>query len=150
MGKMESAIRDEVSRLARREIRSAVGPLLKERARLKGQIADLKKAVQALQKQVAPLVRDQRSRRSTLRATETEMKASRFSPTLIKKLRKRLGLSQEDLGVLVDVTLGAVAAWEQGRSRPSADRRSSMIALRKLGKREVQDYLKNKAQGKGL
>ena len=34
MGKMESAIRDEVSRLARREIRSAVGPMLKERARL--------------------------------------------------------------------------------------------------------------------
>ncbi len=54
MGKMESAIRDEVSRLARREVRKAVGPLLKERARLEGQIAALKKDLQTLQKQVAP------------------------------------------------------------------------------------------------
>lgn len=147
MGKMESAIRDEISRLARREIRSAVGPLLKDRARLKGQIADLKKAVQALKKQVTPLVRDQRAKRSTLRATETEMKAARFSPGLIQKLRKRLGLSQEELGILVDVTLGAVAAWEQGRSRPSADRRSAIVALRKLGKREVQELLRLRTEG---
>ena len=147
MGKMETAIRDEVSRLARREVRKAVGSLLKERTRLKGQIADLNKAVQALQKQIVPLVKDQRSRRSTLRATEAEMNAARFSPTLIKKLRKRLGLSQEELGILVDVTLSAVAAWEQDRSRPNADRRSAIIALRKLGKREVQDLLSLKTEG---
>ena len=116
MGKMESAIRDEVSRLARREVRKAVGPLLKERARLKGQIVDLKTAVQTLRKQVAPLMRDQRARRSSLRATESEMKAARFSPGLILKLRKRLGLSQEELGILVDVTLGAVAAWRSARA----------------------------------
>ena len=141
MGKMESAIRDEVSRLARREIRKAVGPLLKERARLKGQIADLKKAVQGLEKSVTPLVRDRKASRSKLRATDEETQAARLSPGLVRKLRKRLGLSQEDLGLLADVTYGAVAAWEQGRSRPRADSRSAIVALRKLGKREVQDLL---------
>ncbi len=141
MGKMESAIRDEISRLARREIRKAVGPLLKERARLKGQIADLKKAVQDVEKSVAPLVRDRKASRSKLRATDEEAQAARLSPGLIRKLRKRLGLSQEELGLLADVTRGAVVGWEMGRSRPSAASRSAIVALRKLGKREVQDLL---------
>ena len=141
MGKMETAIRDEIGRLTRREIRKAVQPLLKERARLRGQITDLKKTVTSLQKQVAPLVRDQQARRSTLQATDQEAQKARFSPGLIRKLRKRLGLSQEELGLLVDVTLGAVAAWEQGRSRPRAASRSAMVALRKLGKRQARDLL---------
>ena len=141
MGKMESAIRGEISRLARREIRKAVRPLLKERARLKGQIADLKKAVQDVEKSVAPLVRDRQASRSKLRATVQEAQAARLSPGLIRKLRKRLGLSQEEFGLLADVTYGAVAAWEQGRSRPSAGSRSAIVALRKLGKREVQDLI---------
>ncbi len=141
MGKMESAIRDEISRLARRENRKAVGPLLKERARLKGQIADLKKAVQGLEKSVTPLVRDRKASRSKLRATDEETQAARLSPGLIRKLRKRLGLSQEGLGLLAGVTYWSVADWEHGRSRPNAANRSVIVALRKLGKREVQDLL---------
>ena len=141
MGKMESSIREEIGRLARREIRKAVGPVLKERARLKGQIADLKKAVQDMEKSVAPLVRDRKASRPKLRATDEEVQAARLSGGLIRKLRKRLGLSQEELGLLADVTRGAVVGWEMGRSRPSAASRSAIVALRKLGKREVQDLL---------
>ena len=97
--------------------------------------------MQVLEKSVAPLVRDRKASRSKLRATDEETQAARLSPGLIRKLRKRLGLSQEGLGLLTDVTRGAVAGWEAGYSRPRAAHRSVIVALRKLGKREVQDLL---------
>ena len=54
MGKVEPVMRGEIGRLARSEIRKAERPLLKKGARLEGQIADQMKAVEALQKRVAP------------------------------------------------------------------------------------------------
>lgn len=50
---------------------------------------------------------------------------------LIRKFRKRKGLSQEQLGALAGVKKNAVGAWEAGRSRP--DVASVPILCRALG-----------------
>ena len=46
----------------------------------------------------------------------------------IKELRKRLGLTREQLAHRLGMTLGTVARWEAGKSKPSP------LALEKLNK----------------
>jgi len=78
-------------------------------------------------------------------ADEDQVKAARISAGLIRKLRKRLGLSQDQLALLVGVTSTAVAFWENGRTRPGGGKKAAIVALRKLGRREVKDILAQKA-----
>jgi len=56
---------------------------------------------------------------------------------VIQKLRRRLKLTQGELAKLVGVSVVAVGSWEAGRSRPQGSRRAALVALRKLGRREV-------------
>jgi DNA-binding transcriptional regulator YiaG len=70
-----------------------------------------------------------------------DAKAARLSPRLIRTLRKRLGLSQVALARLVGVSAPAVAHWEAGNSAPKGQNRAHLVALRKMGKREVKELL---------
>lgn len=48
--------------------------------------------------------------------------------TFVSKLRKALGLSQEELGKRVGVSGSSVSLWEDGKRNPS---KSAMILLKK-------------------
>jgi DNA-binding transcriptional regulator YiaG len=76
-----------------------------------------------------------------LEVPEDEAASSRISPNLIKKLRKKLNLTQAELATLVGVTPGAVAFWEQGRSRPRESYKRALVSLRHLGRRDVAAML---------
>jgi DNA-binding transcriptional regulator YiaG len=78
-------------------------------------------------------------------AAPEEVKAARISPLLIKKLRKRLKITQGELATLIGVSTNAVGFWEQGKSRPTDRNRGALVALRKLGRREVAGILATKA-----
>jgi DNA-binding transcriptional regulator YiaG len=73
--------------------------------------------------------------------SEEDAKAARFSPRLIASLRRRLGLSQMALARLVGVSATAVAHWVAGDSTPTGKNRMSLVALRRVGKREVKELL---------
>jgi transcriptional regulator with XRE-family HTH domain len=84
------------------------------------------------------------SDRSRLQAAPEEMKKARFSPRLIRLLRKRLGITQRELAALAGVTVGAIYQWEQGLFEPRDDKKGALVALRKLGRREVKRLLAEK------
>ena len=44
-------------------------------------------------------------------------------------LRKRAGLTQRDIGALLDVSLHSIHAWEAGRSYPATERLQRLIAV---------------------
>jgi transcriptional regulator with XRE-family HTH domain len=52
-------------------------------------------------------------------------------------LRKRLGLSAADLGLLLGVSALSVYKWEQGKARPRAKYLEAIADLRGIGKREA-------------
>src|SRR5215813_13811153 len=60
--------------------------------------------------------------------SEEDAKAARLSPRLIESLRRRLGLSQT-----------AVALWVAGDSMPTGQNRITLVALRRVGKRDVKE-----------
>jgi len=80
-------------------------------------------------------------------AAPEEVKAARISSGLIKRLRKRLGITQGELAALVGVSTSAVGSWEYGKAKPEGHNREALVALRKLGKREVRGILAAKVEG---
>jgi DNA-binding transcriptional regulator YiaG len=144
MGKMEQTIKSEVIRLAKKEIRAICLPLAHDVRHLKRIISELRKTVAPLKVLGSELQAQKAAELLKLQATPEEVGAARLSPLLIKKLRKRLGISQGDMAVLVGVSAGAVASWEYGLAKPKGRNREALVALRKLGKREVKKLLADK------
>ena len=52
------------------------------------------------------------------------------------------GLTRDQFGKLIGVTDYAVIPWETNECRPNALRQKAIVALRKMGKREVMAMVK--------
>jgi DNA-binding transcriptional regulator YiaG len=71
-----------------------------------------------------------------------------LSPKGIRKLRKKLGLSQTKLGSLVGVSLSTVVSWEKGKYSPRQDKVAQLSELAKKGKEEIERLVpKKEAKG---
>jgi DNA-binding transcriptional regulator YiaG len=145
MGKLGVAIKSEIVRLAKREMRKTSVPLGRDVRLLKSTVSRLRKTVTALERFVAHQQKDLRKRKIPLEATLEEVKKSRFSPRLVRSLRKKLGISQKELSILSGVTVGAAHLWEKGKFKPKDEKKAVMVALRKLGRRDVKKLLEERA-----
>jgi DNA-binding transcriptional regulator YiaG len=145
MGKFEGIIKSEIVRLAKREVRKISVPLGRDVWSLKSAVSHLRKAVLALQRITAQQQKALEKGEMPLEAAPEEVKVSRFSPRLIRSLRGHLGLTQKELAILTGVTVGAVHLWESGQFKPSEKKKAAMVALRKLGRREVRKLVEKKS-----
>ena len=144
MGKLEENIRSEIIRLAKRELRKVSDPLARNVRSLRSTVSQIRKTVLAVQQLTAHQGKALAKRKIPLEATPEEVKMSRFSPHLLRSLRKHLGITQKELAVLAGVTMGAVQQWESGKFKPKDEKKRVMVALRKLGRRDVRKLLQEK------
>ncbi len=144
MAKFETMIKSEVVRLAKREVRKISVPLGRDVWALKSAVSQLRKAVLKLQRIAATQQKELEKGKMPLEAKPEEVKMSRFSPRLIRSLRGHLGLTQKELAILTGVTVGAAHLWESGKFKPSTKKKAIMVALRRLGRREVRKLLEGK------
>ena len=144
MGNLEATIRSEIIRLARREMRKVTVPLGRDVRTLKNIVAKFRKSTLALERFSTEWRNKQTAEKAHLKATPEEVKEARFSPRLIRLLRKRLRITQNELATLTGVTVGAVHQWEKGTFDPRDDKKGALVALRKLGRREVKGLLEAK------
>ncbi len=144
MGTLEATIKSKIVRLARREVRKISDPLGRDVRSLKSTVSQLRKAVLVLERLAAQQQKELGKRRVPLEATPEEVKKSRFSPALIRSLRKHLRISQKELATLAGVTVGAVAMWESGKFKPKDEKKAVIVALRKLGHREVRKLIEER------
>ena len=144
MGKMDGVFKNEMVRLARKEVNKVALPLRRDVRSLKRSVSEFRKMMVGL-KQFADRHRKQlEEKEAQLTATPEEIKKVRFSPRLIKAIRKRLVLSQGELATLSGVTVGAVSQWETGKFVPKDEKKGVLVALRKLGRREAGRLLSSK------
>jgi DNA-binding transcriptional regulator YiaG len=149
MGKLEGIIKSEIVRLAKREIRASSVPLGRDVRSLKSMVSKLRKTVVILERFAAQQESKLKKEKTLVEATPEEVKISRFSPRLIRSLRKHLGITQRELAILTGVTVGAIHQWEGGIFMPRAQKKGLLVALRKLTRREVRELLKEKkSEGK--
>jgi DNA-binding transcriptional regulator YiaG len=133
MSTFASVIKDEIVRLARKEVRAQAEPLRKASANYRRQIAELKRTVAQLQREVTALGRA----RKVAASAPAEDKPTRFVAKGLRSLRTRLGLSAEELGALAGVSGQSIRNWEARKSTPGKEHRAALFGLRAVGKREA-------------
>ena len=144
MGKLETAMKMEIVRLTKKEIRPVVTPLQREVRALSRQVKSLLAETHRLARLTAKLDKARLEQIGELSVPESKMKGARMSATLIRKLRNALGVTQQQLAMLVGVSAAAVQSWEQGIAKPAGNNKSALVALRGLGRRDVAKLLTDK------
>jgi DNA-binding transcriptional regulator YiaG len=135
MAKFATALKDEMYRVARKEVKSQVTVARKAAAQHRRDIARLKRVVAALNRRVVFL--EAQEKRRTVQKPAAEPEAVRFSPRWLKIHRSKLGLSALDYGKLVGVSGLTVYNWENGKSRPLESLLAALGTVRSLRKREA-------------
>ncbi|MCU0915700.1 MAG: helix-turn-helix domain-containing protein [Planctomycetes bacterium] len=139
-------LKEEILRLARKEVRQQTGVLRKASAQYRRDIAEMKRRLAQLQRKLAPLQK-QVLRGAAAPAAETDGQRVRFTAKGLRAQRQRLGLSAANYGKLVGVTGQTIYSWEQETSRPRRQQVARIAALRHLGKREALARLAPPARG---
>lgn len=136
MPNIASVLKEEIARVARKEVRGETQRLKKASAQYRSDIAALKREVAALRQQLGRLSKVQ-GKRSQPIAVDEPKSSMRFSAKGFAALRQRLGLSASALATLLGVSGQSVYKWENGKARPRASQLPAIAALRTMGKKEA-------------
>ena len=117
MSNVMKELKAEISRLARKEINKSLAPVKKVTASQRSLIAGLRRQVYALQKELNGLKKVVPALERAVPAEAAS--AGRFWITGkgVKALRKRLGLTQAEMGRLAGVSGPAVVNWEKNAGK---------------------------------
>lgn len=142
MSNVASALKSEISRICRKEIRQATEPLKASATKYRSQIAELRKALAEQQVIIKQLQRSM-SKKPVAVASEEDAsdRVHRFSAARFARTRSKLGISAREMAQLLGVSQLSVYKWETGKARPRRAQLEAIAAVRPLGKREVQRRL---------
>lgn len=136
-----SALKDEITRVSRRQIRSETESLKKAASRYRSEIAELKRRVHALEQLVGRLSKAKPKNAVPVGDEEEGPTKLRFNAKGFGSLRQRLKLSAEEVGLLIGTSGQSVYNWESGKAKPRASHLPAVAALRRMGKREIATKL---------
>ncbi len=140
MPNVGAVLKEEIARLSRKELRRQLGGMKKASAQYRRHIAALRRQIGSLERQLSEL-RTRVLERASNAATATAATQTRFMARGLRSHRARLGLSAEEYGRLVGVSAPTIYSWERKMSTPRAEQRTSLAAVRGLGKREARARL---------
>lgn len=145
MPNIASILKEEITRLARKELRNETEKLKKASASYRSEIAAMKRRISDLEKQVASLskvaVKAGLTRTKATPPEGEEATSLRFSAKGLAKQRERLGLSAQAFGKLVGVSAQTIYHWETGKGKPRRSQLPGISAIRSMGKREAMKVL---------
>ena len=153
MANLASALKEEISRLARREIRQQTAGTAKTVAQCEREIAALKRQIDGLQRMLSaqrtqaapgPAAGKKTGGKKAAAAkpaarTEPDSGSKRagFSAQTLKASRERLGLSADNYGKLIGVSGLSIYNWEQEKARPRESSIAALMSIKGIGKREA-------------
>jgi DNA-binding transcriptional regulator YiaG len=141
MSNVASALKEEISRVARKEIRRETSSLKKSSTTYRSEIAALKRRVGELERQLRRVGRAGQSSSPAAANEDSASSATRFSAKSMAAQRKRLGLSAAECGLLIGASSQSIYNWEEGKARPRAQHLPAIFALRNLGRRQANEIL---------
>ncbi len=142
MPNIAKVLKDEITRLARKQVRQETGVTRKAAADHRRQIASLKRTVGALQRRLAFLEKREKDRLANVRQeSQANGRQARFSAVWLKRHREKLGISAADYAKLVGVSALSIYNWESGKAKPRAKQVEALSAIRGIGKREAERRL---------
>jgi DNA-binding transcriptional regulator YiaG len=135
------ALKDEIRRLARKEIKAQTGRTARAVTQYRREIAQLKRQQREHEKKIAFLAAQTRKTLQSPAAVAELNGDARFSARSVIAQRQRTGLSAADYAKLVGVSPLTIYNWEHNKTRPGRGQFAALVALRGLGKREAQAKL---------
>ena len=141
MTTLATALKDEIRRLARKEIKTQTQRTTRAVAQYRREIARLKRQQREHEKRIAFLLAQTRKTMNSPTAAAELNGDARFSARSVKAQRRRIGLSAADYGKLAGVSPLTIYNWEQNKTRPRKEQLAALVALRGLGKREAKAKL---------
>jgi len=148
MPNIASILKQEIARVARKELRRETASLKQASATHRGEIAALKRRVAELERRLRAGARGASSAAAPAANDESIPEGMRFSAKGLAGHRKRLGLSAGDLGLLLGVSSQTIYNWESGKARPHRKFLPNLVAMRTVGKKRTLaqlEELKNAA-----
>jgi len=138
MPNLASVLKDEIRRLARREVNA-------ETKQVRKLLADHRRYIASLRKEIADLRRElTTTKQVTKRVADAKVDASddgaeglRFSAKGLASHRQRLGLSAAEMGKLIGVSQLTVYNLEKQKTTPRRSQLPKIAEVREMGKREA-------------
>jgi DNA-binding transcriptional regulator YiaG len=146
MPNIGTVLKEEITRLSRKESRGQIDPLRKSTAKHRHDVAELRRQVTQLERQVNLLSRKVLGASPAAPEPATR---GRFAAKALRSQRQRLGLSAADFGKLLGVSAQSIYNWERELARPRGEQLSKLAALRGIGKREAGKRLAQLGAGEG-
>lgn len=175
MATLANALKEEISRLARKEVRQQTAGTVKSVTQLERDIAALKSQVQDLRHTLsglrapdasgqtaskkaagkktaskkAPAKKQNRAGKAADAKPADDKRSARaqFSPDALKAHRERLELSADNYGRLIGVSGLSIYNWEKG-TRPRESSIAALMTIKGIGKREAAKRLEALAKEK--
>lgn len=141
MPNIAAVLKDEIARIARKEVRAQTEDFRKSSAQYRAHIAALRRRVDELERQLKRASKAGGPVAVAETDDDPQGPARRFSATRLAAQRRKLGLSAADFATLLGVSGQSVYKWEHGESRPRAKQLEAIAALRNIGKREAAQRL---------
>ena len=133
MPNVASVLKEEIARVARKEVRSETETLKKTSVQSRSEIAALKRRIVTLEKLVASLGK---TKPSSPKIPE-QLSPMRYSAKALSAQRWRLGLSGPEMALLLGVSPQTIYNWEAEKSRPRQQQIATIAAVRGMGKRDA-------------
>ena len=135
-------LKGEITRIARKELRSQSQEIKKAAAQHRSQITALRGRIDTLERQLRKATKGaSRAAPASDADEDADGQRHRFSAKGFATQRERLGLSAAAMAKLLGVSGQSVYKWELGKARPRAKQLEAIAALRGVGKREAQSRL---------
>jgi len=144
MANVASVLKEEISRIARKEIRRETSSLKKSSTTHRSEIAALKRRLLELERQLRRVGRDRQTSSPAAANEDQSARGTRFSARSMAAQRRRLGLSAAECGLLIGASAQSIYNWEEGKARPRAQHLPAIFALRTLGRRQANEILESR------
>jgi DNA-binding transcriptional regulator YiaG len=154
MPNIASVIKSEITRLARKEVRTEIEGLKKAVSTYRTEIAALKQRAQALEKDFGRLeksvLKDTKAARNEsnepsnpggLSGSNNSSKSVEFSAKDLAFQRRRLGLTIDGCALLLGTAGKSIYRWETGKAQPRKAYWPSLAALRTLSKEQAAEVV---------
>lgn len=149
MANLTKVLKDEIQRIARREVKQSTEKLRKDTIALKRLVNEQKRKI---------VVLENRSRRSAAQrvpigrpaaAGEKPAPGMRVTAKALKSLRSRLDISQQELAKLIGASTQSVSNWETSTGRLQVRKdsaREALAAVKRMKKKDVWEKLGKQAK----
>lgn len=150
MANFTDALKAEIARLVRKETKTEFERLRKLSASHRSEIAGLKRDIKSLQSQVKALTKFRPAAPTSPEAAADVLSkpARNFGPQTLIALRKKLGVSQEGMALLLECSALSIGRWEAGKAVPRRAQLTRIVKALDLSKESAAAHLEQIKQSK--